>query len=444
MRKIVDFNLETSIDRYKSRLLQWASKFKHCCYLDSCDASSQQLNPLYSNYEFLLAVHASEELLITHTNDSLLKLKQFHQQYNDWIFGVLTYDIKNEIEFLFSNHLSVANFPLLHFFVPKLVFLFKKNTVSIAYLESYYSELEIQKLHHLITHYTNNNIKKKETAILFKPRITKENYIKKIQELKKHIQTGNIYEANFCQEFYTYEKQFSPLHAYLNLKRLSPTPFSVYYRFQNHYLLCASPERFLMKKGNKVISQPIKGTIKRGNTDKEDEKLKGQLFNDPKERAENIMIVDLVRNDLSKIAKRGSVTVEELCQIYSYPQVHQMISTIGAQVDSEIDFTEILKACFPMGSMTGAPKIRAMQLIEEYESTKRGLFSGSVGYITPEGDFDFNVVIRSLFYNADNNSLSFMVGSAITIKSDPEKEYEECLLKAKAMLAALDAKLETN
>jgi para-aminobenzoate synthetase component 1 len=260
--------------------------------------------------------------------------------------------------------------------------------------------------------------------------------------LKQHIQSGDIYEINFCQEFFSEATQFNPLETYINLKQFSPTPFSAYYRSNHHYLICASPERFLMKKGNEVISQPIKGTIKRGTDIVEDEKLKKQLKNDEKERAENIMIVDLVRNDLSRIAKEGSVKVNELCKIYSYPQLHQMISTISAKVDKQLDFTEIIKACFPMGSMTGAPKIKAMELIEKYESFKRGLFSGSVGYITPEGDFDFNVVIRSLFYNSVNHYLSFMVGSAITAKSDPEKEYEECLLKAKGILLSLNADLE--
>ena len=204
-----------------------------------------------------------------------------------------------------------------------------------------------------------------------------------------------------------------------------------------HYLICASPERYLQKNSNKLLSQPIKGTIKRSPEPVEDAQLKIDLKTSLKEQSENIMIVDLVRNDLSRIAKRGSVTVEELCTIYSYKQVHQMISSISCELKDNITFTEIIKSTFPMGSMTGAPKVSAMKLIEHYESSKRGLYSGTLGYINPEGDFDFNVVIRSILYNTKNKYASFMVGSAITDKSVAEAEYEECLLKAKAMFEVL-------
>jgi para-aminobenzoate synthetase component 1 len=170
---------------------------------------------------------------------------------------------------------------------------------------------------------------------------------------------------------------------------------------------------------------------------KQDNLLKQQLFFDEKERSENVMIVDLVRNDFSKIAIKNSVDVEELFGIYTFEQVHQMISTITCNIEQNLSFSEIIKAVFPMGSMTGAPKIAAMELIEQYEPTKRGLFSGAVGYITPKGNFDFNVVIRSILYNSTNKYISIQAGSAITIDCDAEKEYEECLLKAKAMLEAL-------
>ncbi len=150
-------------------------------------------------------------------------------------------------------------------------------------------------------------------------------------------------------------------------------------------------------------------------------------------RSENIMIVDLVRNDLSRTAVKGSVKVEELCQVYSFRQVHQLVSTVVSEVEKTTSPVDILKETFPMGSMTGAPKISAMKIIEEEEETKRGLYSGAVGYFSPTGDFDFNVVIRSILYNKENKYVSFSVGGAITSKSTPEKEYEECLLKAKAM-----------
>ncbi|PID89409.1 MAG: hypothetical protein CSB01_02115 [Bacteroidia bacterium] len=253
------------------------------------------------------------------------------------------------------------------------------------------------------------------------------------------MRRGDIYEINFCQEFFAEQVCINPEQLYNHLKKVSPTPYGCFYKTRNHYLLSASPERFIKKKGTKLISQPIKGTAKRGANKEEDDTIKHHLFTDAKERAENIMIVDLVRNDLSHTATKGSVKVEELCGIYSFPQVHQMISTVVANLRNDIHFVEAIKQCFPMGSMTGAPKIRAMKLIEQYESTKRGLYSGAVGYITPQGDFDFNVVIRSILYNATNKYLSFMVGGAITMQSNPEKEYEECLLKAKAIRKTLSS-----
>ena len=202
-------------------------------------------------------------------------------------------------------------------------------------------------------------------------------------------------------------------------------------------MLSASPERYLKKVGEKVISQPIKGTAKRSFDIEQDAFLKKELKNSAKERSENIMIVDLVRNDLSHTATKGSVVVEELCQVYTFKQVHQMISTIISKVDATVSPVEIIKTTFPMGSMTGAPKVSAMKIIEELEVTKRGLYSGAVGYFTPTGDFDFNVVIRSILYDAKKQYLSFSVGSAITAQSIPENEYEECLLKAKAMFEVL-------
>lgn len=266
---------------------------------------------------------------------------------------------------------------------------------------------------------------------------SKKSYIEKVNKLKHHIQQGDIYEVNFCMEFYAEHVVINPYKLYQKLIAVSPMPFSCFIKQENKYLICASPERFLIKRDNILRSQPIKGTIKRSENIEEDEKLKEVLNNSSKEKCENVMIVDLVRNDLSRIAIKGSVNVDELFGIYSFPQWHQMISTISCTIKPNITFEEILKATFPMGSMTGAPKIRSMQLIEEYESTKRGMYSGSVGIMLPNGDFDLNVVIRSIQYNAETGYLSFMVGSAITIQSDAENEYEECLLKAKAILSVL-------
>ena len=252
-----------------------------------------------------------------------------------------------------------------------------------------------------------------------------------------HIHRGDIYEANFCMEFFAENAYVAPVEIYQKLNAISHPPFATYFKNNHQFLLCASPERYLRKEGNKVISQPIKGTAKRHSDKVLDEQSKTELAQNPKERSENVMIVDLVRNDLSHTATKGSVIVEELCEIYSFEQVHQMISTIVSTVEDVTSPIEILKSTFPMGSMTGAPKISAMKIIEELEATKRGLYSGAVGYFTPDNDFDFNVVIRSILYNAQNEYLSFSVGSAITSQANPEQEYEECLLKAKAMFEVL-------
>jgi para-aminobenzoate synthetase component 1 len=225
------------------------------------------------------------------------------------------------------------------------------------------------------------------------------------------------------------------------LTAISPNPFSALYKWHQSFLICASPERFLMKKGDQLISQPMKGTIRRNTGDtEEDEKLKSELKQSAKDQSENFMVVDMVRNDLSKICVDASVKVEELFGVYTYPHVHQMISTIGGQLKKDVQFSEIIKATFPMGSMTGAPKHRVMELIDEFEVSARGIFSGSVGYVNPERDFDFNVVIRSIMYNAVTKYLSYQVGSGITFYSDPEKEWEECLLKGEAIRKVLENK----
>jgi para-aminobenzoate synthetase component 1 len=274
----------------------------------------------------------------------------------------------------------------------------------------------------------------KEETPFIQNRIPKEEYLSIIRSLQRHILRGDCYEINFCQEFYAEQTHIDPVWIYRKLAEVSPNPFSALYRINDKWLICASPERFLMKKGNTVLSQPIKGTSKRViNNTAEDKKSREKLFHSKKDRSENVMVVDLVRNDLSRICEEGTVKVDELYGIYSFPQVHQMISTISGELRRNVSFTEMIRATFPMGSMTGAPKKRVMELAEQYERTRRGIFSGALGYLSPAGDFDLNVVIRSIMYNASSGYLSFQAGSGITFYSDPEKEWEECLLKAEAI-----------
>lgn len=420
----------TLFPNFKKQLLHWANQHREVVFLDSNRYQQQ-----YSSYDVVLAVDAFTSIKTDYEN-AFQDLYQYQSQTKDWLFGYLSYDLKNDAEDLQSNNFDGLDFPDLFFFQPKKLFLIKGNEVEIQYLRLCDEEMEAD-FEEIISIAPINHY---PSPITIKQRISKENYLSKVSKMLEHIHRGDIYEANFCMEFYAENAQIEPLEVYQKLNEISEPPFAVYFKNNTNYLLSASPERYLRKEGLKVISQPIKGTAKRSIAANEDEKLKFDLIHNEKERSENIMIVDLVRNDLSQTATKGSVQVEELCQPYTFKQVHQMISTVISEVELSTSPIEILRTTFPMGSMTGAPKISAMQIIEALEETKRGLYSGAVGYFTPTNDFDFNVVIRSILYNATNNYLSFSVGSAITSLSDPEMEYEECLLKAKAMFEVLKNK----
>lgn len=414
----------------KKQLLRWGQQFDAFVLLDSSSYREK-----YSNYDFVSAVNPISEIKLETDNDAFIKLEKFKAKANDWIFGYLTYDLKNDVEKLESSNHDGVQFPTLHFFQPEIIFFLKGNKLEVSYVVST-SEVRINSILEELLN-TNIDVELEENKLHIQNRIPKGTYISNVNSLKSHIKRGDIYEANFCQEFYSENAVIDPVNKYFMLNEISTPPFASFYKLDNHFLISASPERFMQKNGTKIISQPIKGTSKRGETPEEDIQIISDLENDIKERAENVMIVDLVRNDLSKTALEGSVEVEELCKVYSFQQVHQMISTVTSNVDENTSPIEIIRNAFPMGSMTGAPKISAMQLIEKYESTKRGLYSGSVGYFSPHGDFDFNVIIRSILYNADKRYLSFTVGGAITSKSDPEKEFEETLLKAGAMFKIL-------
>ena len=414
---------------FKNQLLNWSSSYREVVFLDTNSNTNSQK---YSSYDCILAVDAFTSIKTDYSN-SFQDLHQYQSQTKDWLFGYLSYDLKNDLEDLKSENFDGLQFPDLFFFQPKKLFLLKGNSLEIQYLRMCDDEIdfdfeEIESQHTNIENHTN---------VAIQHRISKENYLSKVSKMLEHIHRGDIYEANFCMEFFAENSVINPIEIYQKLNCISESPFASFFKNNSNFLMCASPERYLKKEKFKIISQPIKGTSRRYSDKNEDDISKLNLENDPKERSENIMIVDLVRNDLSKTATKGSVIVEELCKIYSFKQVHQMISTIVSEVENTTSPVAILQTTFPMGSMTGAPKISAMKIIEELEETKRGLYSGAIGYFTPENDFDFNVVIRSILYNSNNNYLSFSVGSAITSEAIPEKEYEECLLKAKAMFEVL-------
>ncbi|MBD1396260.1 anthranilate synthase component I family protein [Pontibacter sp. JH31] len=421
-------NLPVSLTDFRQRALAWANELPLMASYTSNDIPYP-----YHGFDELLAVSSGAALPIDQDNAFESLQENLDRQQTLWC-GFLAYDLKNQIEKLTSDNPDHVGFPSLFFFEPELYLYFEQEEIRVYSQEDNIAETIQQIL---------NTAASEPLAIpeiQLQQRVSREDYIRHVERVRQHILEGDVYELNYCMEFYAEQVTLSPLPLYLALNAVSPTPFSGYLKYHDRYLLCASPERYLKKEDRKLISQPIKGTIRRGATPAEDLQLQQQLRHDEKELAENMMIVDLVRNDLRRSCTTGTIQVEEMFGIYGFRQVSQMISTISGQLRPECDIVDALKGTFPMGSMTGAPKIRSMEIIEELEATKRGLYSGAFGYIKPNQDFDLNVVIRSLQYNATTGYLSFMVGSAITYEAIPEKEYEECLLKARAILQVLGLK----
>lgn len=427
-RKFTSYYIQDFSDT-KTKVLNWIKQFNTFCFLDN-----QKYNFSAASFECLLAA-GTIKTLETPAGSAFAALQEFKHSNHDWIFGHFAYDLKNEIENLSSENIDNVSFPDIFFFIPRIILILNEHELKIGVIDT--------DADGIFREISSSSVRKESTYTKtpeIKSRYTKDEYLLCIKDLQKHILRGDCYEINFCQEFFGENVAIDALEVYNKLSKISPNPFSALYKFDHKYLLCASPERYLKKVGNKIYSQPIKGTSKRELTNlTEDDNSKLNLLNSEKERSENVMIVDLVRNDLSKICIEGSVKVEELFGVYSFPQVHQMISTISGELrENKEDLADIFRATFPMGSMTGAPKKRVMELIEFYEKTKRGIFSGALGYITPDSDFDFNVVIRSIIYNSQNKYLSIQAGSAITFHSNAEKEYEECLLKVEAMKSVLN------
>jgi len=411
------------------KALQWADQYPYCAWFNPNDTKNYPYDP-FRNF---IAIGSKSIDAFTGTNDfeSLLQ----HIEHNKhWLIGHLSYDLKNQLEVLTSQHHTPVDFPLINFFIPDHLIFFKPDHIEIK------STSNPQDIYEQIKDYSYTQ----KANTFNKPQLktSQQTYIETVRQLINHIVEGDIYEINYCIQYIIDELKLDPIMFYKELCNLSPTPFSTFYKSKSQYALGASPERFMKKTDRQLISQPIKGTAKRGSTQKEDESIISALRNDEKEMAENMMIVDLVRNDLARSSVAGSVKVKEMFGIYSFKHWHQMISTVEAQSRAEVSAAEIIKNAFPMGSMTGAPKIKVMELVEKYENFKRGLYAGSIGYITPDNDFDFNVVIRTLLYDQTTSKGAFMVGSAITYDAEPEKEYEECLLKAKPILQTLE-KLRT-
>lgn len=408
-------------------MLNLANKFSIFCFLDH---NSYPYND--PAFECMLALGAKRSILLRPGN-AFTQLKSFYDQGPGWLFGHLGYDLKNEVESVHTREPAGIDFGIGFFFEPQIIIRLTKSSVEII------TDSGAQELFNTIMAEQPVEEKKDSNKITLVPAFSRDDYISIMQQIQEHIHRGDCYEINFCQQFNAADVHINPLKTFKRLNSLSPNPFAAFYRIYDKYCLCASPERYLKKEGSSLLSQPIKGTAKRDlQNPAQDEANKQALLSSAKERSENVMIVDLVRNDLSRICTVGSVQVKELFGIYAFPQVFQMISSISGTLPENIHWTDCIKETFPMGSMTGAPKKRVMELIDEFEAEGRGLFSGAIGYITPEADFDFNVVIRSIFYDESAQKLSYAAGSGITFYSNAEAEYEECLLKAMAMKEVLD------
>lgn len=409
---------------WRLRTLSRMENESHAALLHACGNSSGWLNGGW------LAAWGCRQLQVPE-QDFFSVWQQTAARAAHPLVVLLSYDLKNQVE----PHLSSSNEDATR--VPDAV-LFEGETVILA--DS--SGLKIY------AEYPERVLKELEKTSAFEAavsffegevhcRMPRETYLKQVSRVIEEIRCGQVYELNLCVEHLARSAKLDDLSAFEQLIAVSPVPFAAWFRCGDFRLCCASPERFLHRNGTILRSQPIKGTRPRSADPEQDRRLAEELRNSEKERAENVMIVDLVRNDLSKHCLPGSVEVEELFGIYSFQQVHQMISTIRGKMEDPTRWVEAVKGLFPMGSMTGAPKVSAMQLIEALENSRRGWYSGSIGYQLPDGDFDLNVIIRSLVYNQKDSVLSYMAGGAITWDSKPEDEWEEIQAKTSAIRRVL-------
>lgn len=429
-----DYQSYTLSETYSTEA--YCKLYKHfpCFFLGHSGSHAQKLPPAYNAYEKIIA-GAYRKMNLEASQGFFVSLEEERKKNPDWCFGYLGYDLKNQLEQLRSENPDYLGLEEGGFFYPAFIFLEKEGKTTLLWKEKECSKEE------LLSMLMEEKSPEGPVMVDIQELCPKEAYLEAIAGIKQKIIHGDIYEINFCRAWLGTYEQLAAENVFLALTALSNAPFATLFKMDFLTVIGASPERFLRKEGTKLLSQPIKGTRKRSKEKILDNVLKQELGNSEKEKAENIMIVDLVRNDLSKFAAKGSVQVEELCGLYSFEQVHQMISTVSAELKQEADAIKAMAGAFPMGSMTGAPKISAMNIIEEKENFKRGIFSGSIGYFNADGDFDFNVVIRSIILNTKTKKLLFAAGGAITHLSDAEQEFEESNLKARALAKVLGHQL---
>jgi para-aminobenzoate synthetase component I len=407
------------------KILNWANQYDTV----SCYLSNSQTD----KYDLLIAVGEVKSIPFDENQDYFDNLKQNLKTRKDWYFGYFGYDLKNQTDRLLSQNMDNTNAPKAYFYIPKIVIYIRNNELTIESKhkspDDIHSEISKWKINDKSYNISNKKIQN---------RTPKEDYLKDVANIRKHIIDGDVYELNYCQEYFIENTEIDkPLNLFFTLNALAQTPFAAYQKIDGVYTICASPERFFMKNSKNITSQPIKGTAKRGESKSEDDRIMQSLTNDEKNKAENIMIVDLVRNDFAKSCKTGSIKVEKLFEIKTFNLVHQMVSTVVGELKPSVHVIDAIRNAFPMGSMTGAPKHMAMQLIDTYEKTSRNIYSGAMGYFEPNTDCDFNVIIRTIIYNSKNKYLSYQVGGAIVYDSIPEEEYLETLVKAKGMVGVI-------
>lgn len=364
-----------------------------------------------------------------------------------WSFGWLGYDLHESLDLAAESECPSpvpahpSAWPLMHWWEPEVVLEWapgQETSVVVAGADTPLAS-EITTFLDAAHEPTRSDSETASTAWRpLTPSWSREEYETKFNDVRTALQRGDIYEMNLCMPWSGAAPADESWTMFERLAANTKAPHSAYVQAGPWRTLCASPERFLAKRGNTLHSQPIKGTVKRGATEAEDNALRDALANSEKEQAENVMIVDLVRNDLSRVAERDSVNVDELFGIHSFATVHQMISSVSCTLRPDASPLDIMRAAFPMGSMTGAPKLSAMKHIARLEETGRGLYSGALGYVCPNGDWDLNVVIRSLMHHAETGRVDATFGGAITLLAEAEAEYDECLLKAQALRNCLE------
>ena len=420
MKRIIKNFNKVDFKSLKQKIIYHSRAFDYSVLLNSNSESTEN--------EFIYAYGCID--LLSSSNQSLKKLDNLIND-KDWLFGFFSYDLKNEIENLVSSNITFHSIPNISFFKPKVVIIAKNGLLTFEVCSDLDPEQELNN----ILNYRPKSVEKKIDNLV--PRVSKKKYLLNVKAIQDHIKKGDVYELNYCIDYYSENSIIDPCDVYERLNSITESPMSTLFKFKEINIISSSPERYISKRNNRVFSQPIKGTARRNPNELIDKQIRSLLTKNIKEKAENHMIVDLVRNDLSRISEKGKVKVTELSKLYSFKNVHQLISTIECEIDKNTLVSQIIESTFPMGSMTGAPKIKSMKLIDEFENVSRGIYSGSVGYFMPNGDFDFNVVIRSIIYDSNNQKLNLNIGSAITYNSIAENEYEECQLKAEAMIEAL-------